>query len=431
LKIFIILVYATSLIFTQLIARDASYLLITAYTLSFASFLYLILSSKFENSFLLLVVLGIAIRAVFIFTPPLLSDDFYRFVWDANLSLQGLNPYAHTPIYVYSNMHMPWMYDIYHQLNSKDFYTVYPAVCQYVSIFSAFIIPHSIHASYVIKSVFFLAEVGSILTMIKILEHFHSAKTNVLLYALNPLVLLETVGNIHFDGLAIFFILLTIYAVLKNKYILAGVFIGLAIGSKLTPLMLLPFFVFSLPLRKILISSIAGISTLILLHLPYLYDLPNIDNSISLYYDYFEFNASIYYLVKMFFVQIDAYLLFEKIKFLFPLTAAVSIIAIQYILRGKELINIGSVILFTWLMYFLFSTTVHPWYILIPVAAMVLSKFRFPLIWSLIIFFTYMSYMCLPVCEKKWLVLLEYLLLICVIIVEYKRIQEPKFAIEG
>ncbi len=40
---------------------------------------------------------GLAARAVFYGTPPLMSPDAYRYVWDAHLLVHGVSPYTHSP----------------------------------------------------------------------------------------------------------------------------------------------------------------------------------------------------------------------------------------------------------------------------------------------------------------------------------------------
>ena len=44
-------------------------------------------------------VFGLAIlfQGLLIFTPPTLSDDMYRYVWDGRVQAQGINPYLYPP----------------------------------------------------------------------------------------------------------------------------------------------------------------------------------------------------------------------------------------------------------------------------------------------------------------------------------------------
>jgi len=69
--------------------------LITQYLILFVIFWYLV--TKEKNNFTLLVATAIVFRLVFIVAIPNLSQDFYRFIWDGRMSLEGLNPYLYLP----------------------------------------------------------------------------------------------------------------------------------------------------------------------------------------------------------------------------------------------------------------------------------------------------------------------------------------------
>ena len=53
---------------------------------------------QFEKwNFKLLLASGIVFRLVLLAATPNLSEDFYRFIWDGALILEGVNPYEFTP----------------------------------------------------------------------------------------------------------------------------------------------------------------------------------------------------------------------------------------------------------------------------------------------------------------------------------------------
>ena len=67
-------------------------------------------------------------------------------------------------------------------------------------------------------------------------------KLYVLIYGLNPLLLFETIANVHNDIFIVFFILMALYFLLKKKNILLSVvFLAIAAGIKYFTIMLLPF----------------------------------------------------------------------------------------------------------------------------------------------------------------------------------------------
>ena len=69
--------------------------LITLYTGMF--FLFYKTVQVYKGNFWLLAGLGIFFRLLFITSIPNLSQDFYRFLWDGRLVLQGINPYLISP----------------------------------------------------------------------------------------------------------------------------------------------------------------------------------------------------------------------------------------------------------------------------------------------------------------------------------------------
>ena len=77
------------------LARADSVKLVTLYAALFFLAFKLIQFEKWNYRFL--VVGGILMRLVFFLAEPNLSQDFYRFVWDGILVLDGGNPYAITP----------------------------------------------------------------------------------------------------------------------------------------------------------------------------------------------------------------------------------------------------------------------------------------------------------------------------------------------
>jgi alpha-1,6-mannosyltransferase len=54
--------------------------------------------------------------------------------------------------------------------------------------------------------------------------------------------------------------------------------------------------------------------------------------------------------------------------------------------------------------FFLFATTVHPWYICMPVALAVFTPFRYAFIWSFTATLSYAAYQYNPVQENLWLI---------------------------
>jgi alpha-1,6-mannosyltransferase len=198
--------------------RAESALLISCFTLLFAFYLML---SKSVLSFKTLLVFGIVYRLLFVFSTPALSDDFYRFFWDGLLIVNRINPFQYLPKEIIENpaINIPEINaGLYTLLNSPEYYTVYPPICQFIFWISAWISGGNIYFAVLsMKIIFMMAELGSIYLIWNLLKIHQGKKELTLLYMLNPLVIVELVGNIHFEAIMIFAVLLAAYAIAKHK----------------------------------------------------------------------------------------------------------------------------------------------------------------------------------------------------------------------
>ena len=87
-----VLFYAS---FAYDLARTDSIKLISLYAALFFLFYKIVQTNKANFKFL--VALAVIFRVVFLFAIPNLSQDFYRFIWDGRMILEGFNPFLYTP----------------------------------------------------------------------------------------------------------------------------------------------------------------------------------------------------------------------------------------------------------------------------------------------------------------------------------------------
>ena len=169
--------------FAYFIERENFGLLASQYILLFVPFLYFL---KFEkNNFPFLVGIAILFRLVFLFAIPNLSQDFYRFIWDGRMILEGLNPYISLPETFIQERNFPveQAIDLYKgmgELNGSHF-TNYPPVNQLNFLIAAIFSNTSIlGAAIVLRLQIILADIGIIYFGKKILE-----KLNLPIHHLN------------------------------------------------------------------------------------------------------------------------------------------------------------------------------------------------------------------------------------------------------
>ena len=358
-----------------------------------------------------------------LFVLPNFSDDLYRFVWDGRLINGGLHPFAHVPEY-YMQPGSPDVPGItsslFYQLNSPNYHTIYPPVAQFLFSFSASIFPASVHGSGIIMRIFIImAEVGSIWLMTRILFHYKMPVRYVTLYALNPLVILELTGNLHFEAFMIFFLLAAIYFLLIKYRNLSALAMAFAICSKLIPLIFLPLFIKRMTWRRLLqyYGLIVLFSAILFAPLIDIQLIKGMQSSMSLYFQHFEFNASIYYLLRQIGYLTHGYNLIEVLgKFLALMTFVV--IMTFSVLNRADRNTLPQSMFWVLTIYFMFTTTLHPWYITTLIALSVFTPYRFPLVWSLLIFFTYVGYSSSGYQENLWVVMIEYIIVFAYMIYE-------------
>lgn len=403
-------------ILAYLTPREDTTILFLLYSCLFATYIASYYTTE-ELNIKQYLYIAIGLRLLLLFSVPLLSDDIYRFIWDGRLLANGISPFKALPIDYITNqsLQIPGIDSaLFNLLNSPEYFTVYPPLSQLVFWFAAVISPDRILGSIlVIRVSIVLAEVSSIFLITRLLKHYQLPTKNILLYALNPLVVLELTGNLHFEAFVILFTLLAIYLILKGKTLLSGISWSLAIGFKLIPLIFLPFFIRRLNLKnQLVLYAITGFVT-ILLFLP-LYDRALIDglsSSLTLYFQKFEFNASVYYLIRTIGYWFKGYNIIAHLGPTLAILTLVAIIGVS-LLSSFSKKNLPAVMMWSLLIYLSLATTVHPWYITTLVVLSIFSTYRFPILWSLLIFVTYAGYSISGYVEPIYLIVLEYLALV-------------------
>ncbi|MFT4722915.1 MAG: alpha-1,6-mannosyltransferase, partial [Flavobacteriales bacterium] len=111
-----------------LTAREDFYMLLGLFTGAF--WLYLLIIDEYDITDVF--YMAIALRVFWLFSTPTLSDDYHRFLWDGEVTLSGKNVYGHTPsdLIVLGEFDTSLNGDLYKQMNSPDYFSVYPPVNQ-------------------------------------------------------------------------------------------------------------------------------------------------------------------------------------------------------------------------------------------------------------------------------------------------------------
>lgn len=380
-----------------------------------AAMVYGIIIFKKDNfNYKYLLAIGILCRLMLVFSFPNLSDDIYRFYWDGILWTQGVNSLAHPPDYFMQpgNGIDALSPELYQELNSPEYYTIYPPILQLIFGVAAMLSTSIFSFVLILKLVLCCLELGSIFLMIKLLQGLGKSPNTVLLYALNPLVIIEITGNTHFEGTMVFFLAAGLFFLLKRKSALSAASFAAAVGSKILPLMFFPATWKVLGWKKgfqwILLSTFILLAISIPFMDPGLFN--NFLDSFDLFFRKFEFNASLYYLAREIGMLLTGY---NQIAFIGPalgIMAFLSIIYLALTIEEGDVKRYYTVLLFSFILYLLCSATVHPWYLTVPIFLSLLTGYRFVFIWSLTAILSYSHYHEGHYSESFGLIAIEYLL---------------------
>jgi hypothetical protein len=341
-----------------------------------------------EPSLRFIWVFAIVFRITILFTsPPSLSDDVYRYIWDGHLVNSGVNPYQHS---VDSPLVDAYYIPARELVNNNWMASPYFPAAQVLFWFITRLFPGSPIAYQIAMTLLDLLTGWLIMDMLK---RFNLPGQRVLIYLWNPLICMEFAHGAHIDGLMIILVIGTLWLLVVGR----GVWLKLAsVGSmalaaltKGIPLLLLPLLFKRWGVWRLLFFFllIIGIS------LPFSatagwgltgpLDGEGYFGAVRIYGEYWNYNSSIYHLLDIIFAGhlVSVALPFEGTPgFSLPLTKVIVGVTMSLIilvvswrvyrienrteLRDRErtlsmirhaLILVGA--------YILLTTTVHPWYL--------------------------------------------------------------------
>ena len=321
------------------------------------------------------LVLGLAavFRLIALASPPTLSDDLFRYVWEGRVVLAGRSPYAHPP----DDPALAALRDtaIWPRVNNKDIPSPYPPVAQVGGMLAAALTPNE---PLGMKLVSLAGDVLTIAALWLLLRRVGAPVDRVLIYAWHPLPALEFAHSAHNDSLMIAPLVLALALVAGPTGLVtnastsswrrwaAALLVGIAALAKVTPLLLLPL----LPRRLGLLPVAAACMFIAAAWVPLLLLGGGNAGSIVVYLGSWQDNDSVHAVLREL-----AGARFAKIVTLAALAAGVLAMAAHRALRDRSL---------WWQAYaalglsIVLASTVHAWYLtwLLPLLAVELSAQR-------------------------------------------------------
>lgn len=425
--------------------RTAFALLVSLWVMLFFITYYFVDKSNF--SYTTLFYIGLFFRIVLLLAIPTLSQDFNRFIWDGRLLFQGINPYLSTPKLLMANAEVEMsesmkLFQAMGDLNASH-YTNYPPVSQFGYWLAALIANKSILGSVVVLRLQLIAaDIGIFYFGSKILKYLQLPVKNIFLYFLNPFVIVELTGNLHFEPVMVFFLVASLYFLLIEKWIWSAVLFGVSVNVKLLPLMFIPVFATYFYKQPLLQNSwrhswayfrhskskllpffvyfviVLGVNVLLFLPFYNAQLLANYASSVGLWFKSFEFNASVYYIARWVGYQIVGWNTIATLGKVLPVFTVVSILALSLTTNHSKPLVLFKNLIFSASLYLLFTTTVHPWYLSIPLALSVFTTYKYVYVWSVTIILSYYAYSNPLFKENMLLIFLEYAIVMAVLIYE-------------
>ena len=250
-------------------------------TLLLFSILYLIIIKKEKEIFKSkkqAMIYIIIISCIFMMILPFLSSDIYYYIGDSWLcSKYHENPYYTTVKDLQDrgindeilNNAGPW----------KNTVTVYGPLFNIISIILSYVSFGKITlALFIFKMVSLLIHIINSY----IIEKITKSRKYMLLYGLNPLILIELISNVHNDIYLILFLLLALYFLIRKKNIpLTVFFLALSMAIKFATILIVPFVLLycfrkeKVPKRIVysILSGIPIIAIVVILYMPFFKDI--------------------------------------------------------------------------------------------------------------------------------------------------------------
>ena len=314
-----------------------------------------------------IIRLIVIISFIFMMILPFLSSDIFYYIGDSWLTAKyHENPYYTTV----QNLQEKGISD--EILNNTGYWkntvSVYGPLYNMIAIvLSSFSFGNVTVALFIFKIASMLVHIFNCYLIYKLTK----STKYMLLYGLNPLVLIELLTNVHNEIYIVCFVLLALYFMIrkKNKY-LTILALALSVAVKYSTIILVPFILIYLfreksVIKRIIWCILGGLSVIgvvILFYLPFYQDISIFTNMLV---QNSKYSQSIMLGLMM---SLDGNSIFQIIdKLKLPLFAVLYVITVAYMvfkknIKLKELMRFYNILMLIFI--FIVLTNFQKWYIL-------------------------------------------------------------------
>lgn len=217
------------------------------------------------------VLIGLLMRVSQWAAAPIYENDYLRYLWDGAVLSSGVDPYRSTPASIGTRRLLCSLRrgpapaagdpddcvlsdladrsgDLVDRIGYGDVTTIYPPVAQLAFAAAYRIQPFSLEAW---RGVLLCAEWLSVCALIGILLAVREDPLWALVYWWNPLVIVHVANGAHIEALLVPFLVLALWAVSRQRLLVAALAIALAAAIKIWPLLLLPSLMSASPDKRL------------------------------------------------------------------------------------------------------------------------------------------------------------------------------------
>lgn len=326
-----------------------------------------------KSLFFWMLLIGLLCRVILLGSTPVLSTDYYRFLWDGAVMAQGHNPWQYSPKAVldHSNAAIPASLTtmaqahrtVMRNINHANLPTIYPPVGELAMALAAKFAPFSATA---LRGVYLLFDGAAAILIAMILRRLHRPMSWLLIYWWNPVLINAFYNEAHMDAMALAFVALFALMLVVKRPKSAAAALGLAIGAKFWPVVLAPLLLRPLLQDRkqlLMVTAVLAAVSCGALAPMFVTAAPALHSLMS-YGRYWHENDGIFRLVSMFWHRV-----FPATAYNRPAMAARITIAVIYLVglmilnrRAATGSNAMRTALFSIMLIFPLSPTDFPWY---------------------------------------------------------------------
>jgi Glycosyltransferase family 87 len=260
--------------------------------MAFIAAAWLLRKVPLRSAVALIMLGGIAVQLAAVSAPPQNSNDLYRYIWDGRVQAAGVDPYAYVPtarqltglrdeflFHPGAEYCVSQSYVVSHPaaelaagctaINRPTVPTIYPPVAE-AYFLGVHYLPSGSDSSRPIQASTALVAVLVTVMLLFGLRRLGRDVRTAALWSWCPMVALEAGNSAHVDvvaaGLAAAAVLVLATARTTRRTILGGILLGLAIATKLTPVLTVP----ALLRRRWFTVAAAASSASIAVYVPHL-----------------------------------------------------------------------------------------------------------------------------------------------------------------